>query len=283
MIALERTEGFERWIRGWLPREPVAARRERRAQPGLASSALLVAAVAFVAIGIGIEIVFLPAPSSGASTTTTSTVTTTYTCTGCTVSTPLRTAIGQWIADFNSRDVSGISNFYAQDSTVVWAGGGAAGSGLDGTYNGIGQVRILYGSSIGKTTILVANISNYKETEIATGDTNVSLTLTMVGVSSVVGNLSISIAANQQWNYIGGQWQIVKESWNYVNFYESRPVTSTTFPQWTAMKDGQNPNLVSEKSFEWHAGPYIAASVYAFLAGIVVFGALKLRDRSRRV
>ena len=184
------------------------------------------------------------------------------------------------VSNFNSRDVTALGNFYATDAVVDWTG---QASGLTGVYNGQGNIRILYGSSIGKTTTLVANISNYNEKDINPSNANISLTLTMNGVSSVVGNLSISIDANQQWNYVGGQWQIVKETWNYVNFYESRPVTSTTFPQWTALKEGQNPNLVSEKSFEWHAGPYVAASVYAFLVGILAFGALKFRSRSRQV
>jgi hypothetical protein len=48
------------------------------------------------------------------------------------------------------------------------------------------------------------------------------------------------------------------------------------------MKEGQNPDLVSEKSFEWHAGPYLAAAVYAFLLGIVAFVFLRLRSMGRR-
>ena len=95
----------------------------------------------------------------------------------------------------------------------------------------------------------------------------------------MVGDLAITVAANQVWNYVGGQWQIVKENWNYVAFTEQYPVSATTFPQWTAMKEGQNPNLVSEKSFEWHAGPYVAASVYAFLFGVLAFGVMKFRKR----
>jgi len=43
---------------------------------------------------------------------------------------------------------------------------------------------------------------------------------------------------NQDWNYVDGQWQIAKENWNFVAFYEEFPVSATTFPQWTAMKDG---------------------------------------------
>lgn len=279
MKAPERVEAFGRRIRGWLPREPVVASRERSAHPGLATSALVVAVVLFVAVGIAVELVFLPRASTSVSTVTTST--TTYSCTGCSPP-PLKNAVERWAADFNSRDVTGLGNFYATDGTVVWSGVSQAGS-LLGTYNGIGNIRILYGSSIGKTTTLVANISDYNEQDINPSNANVTLILTMNGQSTVVGNLSITIAANQQWNYFNGQWQIVKETWNYVKFYESTPVSSTTFPQWTAMKEGENPNLVSEKSFEWHAGPYIAASVYAFLAGVLMFGALKFRNRSRRV
>jgi hypothetical protein len=276
----ERTESFGRWIRGWLPSEPVGASRERGAHPRLGISALTVAVVVFVAVGIAAELVLLPKASSGASTETTSTSTMmTYSCTGCSPP-PLKDAVNQWVSDFNSRDVTGLSNFYATDAMVDWTGHA---SGLTGVYDGEGNIRILYGSSIGKTTSLIANISGYNEKDINPSNANVSLTLTMNGVSTVVGNLSISVDADQQWNYVGGQWQIVKESWNYLKFYESTPVSSTTFPQWTAIKLGQNPNLVSEKSFEWHAGPYVAVSVYAFIAGILVVGVVMSRNRSRQV
>lgn len=279
MRALDSMDSFGRWIRGWLPREPLVASRDRNARHGLATSALVVGVVLFVALGIGAELVFLPKASSTGSTVTASTSTTTYSCTGCSPP-PLKSAVDRWVSAFNSRDVTGLTNFYATETVVDWKG---YASGLTGVYDGQGNVRILYGSSIGKTTLLVANISNYSEKDVNPSNANVSLTLTMNGQSTVVGNLSISIDASQQWNYVGGQWQIVKETWNYVKFYESTPVSSTTFPQWTAMKLGQNPNLVSEKSFEWHAGPYVAASVYAFLAGVMVYGAMKSRNRSRRV
>jgi len=243
----------------------------------LAISALAVAVVVFVALGIAVELVFLPKASTSSTPTTTTTSATIYTCTGCaTPSTTVKAAVTQWVADFNSRDVTGIGNFYAQDTVVVWTG---TAPGLTGTYNGVGNVRILLGSSIGKTTSLTASIANYNEKDVNPFNANVTFTLTQNGNSSVVGALGITIDANQQWNYIGGQWQIVKETWNYVTFNEQFPVSATTFPQWTAMKEGQNPNLVSEKSFEWHAGPYVAASIYAFLFGVLAFGVMKYRRR----
>lgn len=251
----------------------------------LAISALAVAVVVFVAIGIAVELVFLPKASSSASTTTTlaSGATSSIYCSvpssSCvTPTTTVQTAVNTWVADFNSRNVQGLGNFYAQDALVVWSG---QASGLAGTYNGVGNIRILYGSSIGKTTSLNASIANVVAKPLSPDESNVTLTLSMKGNSSVVGALTITVNANQLWNYVGGQWQIVKETWDYTTFVEQFPVSATTFPQWTAMKEGQNPNLVSEKSFEWNAGPYVAASVYAFLFGVLAYGALKFRQRSR--
>jgi hypothetical protein len=245
----------------------------------LAISALAVAVVVFVAIGIAVELVFLPKASSPGTTTATSASSTSVYCqSGCsTPSTPLKTAVDSWVAAFNNRDVTGLGNFYSQDASVVWTNA----PGLTGTYNGLGNIRILYGSSIGKTTALTASIANYQAKDTNPSNSNVTLTLSMAGNSTVVGALTITVDATQQWNYVGGQWQIVKESWNYVKFNEQFPVSATTFPQWTALKEGQNPNLVSEKSFEWNAGPYVAASVYAFLFGVLALGLIAYRKRSR--
>jgi ketosteroid isomerase-like protein len=244
--------------------------------------------VVFVAIGIAVEITLLPKASS-ASTTTTSTgsATSSIYCsvpssTCVTPTTTVQSAVNEWVADFNARNVPGISNFYAQDASVTWTGGGSAGSGLDGTYNGLENIKILYGSSIGKTTSLDASVANFVNKTLSPDEQNVTLTLAQKGNSSVVGALTISVDATQLWQYSGGQWQIVKETWNYVTFNEEFPVAATTFPQWTAIKEGLNPNLVEEKSFEWHAGPYVAASLYAFLFGIVGLTAMKYRSARRK-
>jgi hypothetical protein len=259
----------------------LASFKHANRSPGrrLAISALAVAVVVFVVIGIAVELVFLPkasSPSTGSATTTAGSV---YCSVGCpTPSTALKTAVDQWVQDFNTRNVQGLSNFYSTDSAVVWSGKGGS---LNGVYSGQGNVRILYGSSIGKTIFLVANITNYQEKPVNPSNVNVTLTLDMKGNSSVVGALTITVDASQLWNYIGGQWQIVNENWNYVTFNQQYPVSATTFPQWTALKTGQNPNLVSEKSFEWHAGPYVAASVYAFLGGVAAIGVIKYTRRAK--
>jgi hypothetical protein len=105
--------------------------------------------------------------------------------------------------------------------------------------------------------------------------------------SAGLGTINATIDVSQEWSWGGAGWRIARENWAYTQFDSSAidlqhypPVT--TFPQWTLMKEGQNPDLVSEKSFEWHAGPYVAASVYAFLLGVVAFVFLRFRPGERR-
>ena len=127
-----------------------------------------------------------------------------------------------------------------------------------------------------------ASVINYDEKSATPSNVNVTMTIDMRGNSSVVGGLNATIDATQQWDYNGGQWQIIKENSNYVTFKVQNPLPSTTFPQRSALKTGHNPDLISEKSFEWHAGPYLAALVYAFLAGVLVFGVMAYKRTSRR-
>jgi hypothetical protein len=227
--------------------------------------ALAVAVVAFVVAGILAEIVFLsraassqniPKPSEAA-----------------------KTAFDQWVSDFDSRNVTGLGDFYAENATVTWTGNAP---GLTGTYIGATNIKILYGSTIGKDTSVNASIANFTQKEVTTLDANMTFVLNVRANSTEVGEETIQANASQDWNYVGGQWQIVKEDWNYLTFDEQIfNCCVTTFPQWTAIKEGQNPNLVSDKSFEWNAGPYVAASVYAFLGGVAVMGVAE-RRRARR-
>jgi len=239
-------------------------------------SALVVAVVVIVVIGIAVGALFLPKTSTPTLQPTTSG--TTSPVGGVPPPTPVKTAVDQWLLDFNSRNVGGMVNFYTHDSTVVWSGNA---EGLDGTYSTQENVNILYGSSIGKTTLLNASISNYAEKAADPENVNVTMTILMNGNSSVVGALNAVVAVSQQWVYSAGAWQIVKENWVYQTFTVEFPVSATTFPQWSALKTGKNPALVSEKSFEWNTGPWVAASVYAVLFGILAIAVIKYRGRSR--
>jgi hypothetical protein len=194
--------------------------------------------------------------------------------------TPVRDAVDEYVQDLNDRSVNALSSFYTSNSVVLWSG---ELGGLQGRYVGTQQITLLYGASIGKTTEMNATTSNY--TQIAQSPTlvNASFNLVLHANSTVAGVLNAAINVVQEWSWANDGWQISKETWAYTLFYSSQLTaelgTPTTFPQWGYELKGGNPNLVSEKSFEWHAGPYVAATVYAFLFGVVTVGALRVRSR----
>jgi hypothetical protein len=240
--------------------------QSRSPKRGPATLALIIAAVAFVGIGITVEVVFLPKASSAGSQTTTP-------------SEPVKTAFNQWVADLSSRNVTSLGDSYAQNATVTWIGHAA---GIAGTYNGQFNIRILYGSSIGKFTSLDASIADYSQKDINASAASVSFSLSMKGNSSVSGQTTVLVNASQEWGYASGRWQVENDTWNYVTFIHQFSGTHTTFPQWSAIMQGQSPDLVSEKSFEWHVGPYMAASLYAFLGGVVAMGFVTYWKKSQR-
>jgi hypothetical protein len=209
-------------------------------------------------------------------TTSSSSATATYS--GPLPSTPVKAAVDQWLKAFNSRDVEGLLNFYGFSSDLIWSGNT---EGLQGGYAGAGSIRILYGSTIGKTTQLLATSSNYTEKTLSPVNTNVTMTLRLNGNSSVLGKLNGTIVATQDWFFTSGQWQIVKENWDYKTFNVEYPTSSTTFPQWAAQREGKSPELVSEKSLEWRAGPIAAAAIYALLAAVLSLAILKSRTYRR--
>jgi hypothetical protein len=196
---------------------------------------------------------------------------------------PLNNTVNQLIQDLNTRNVDGMVALYSPNAVSVWSGHTG---GLSGLYTGTDSIRLIYATTVGKSHSLDANISNYAEKTLSPIETNATFVIKLISNSTVAGIVTATIDASQQWNWGGAGWQISKENWAYTR-YDSTLVdaglgSATTFPQWGYQLKGGNPNLVSEKSFEWHAGPYLAASVYAFMVGVAAFVALRLRSREVR-
>lgn len=195
---------------------------------------------------------------------------------------PVNESVDALIQDLNTRNVDGLVTFYGQDAVSVWSG---STGGLSGMYAGVNSIRLIYATTVGKSHSLDANISDYAQKATSPTQVNATFVINLVSNSTVAGIVTATIDASEQWNWGGSGWQISKENWNYVlydsSFIDAGIPSATTFPQWGYQLKGGNPNLVPEKSFEWHAGPYVAASVYAFMFGVVAFMALRLSSRNR--
>jgi len=195
---------------------------------------------------------------------------------------PVQTAVDQLVQDLNDRNVDGLVTLYSPNAVDIWFGNTG---GLSGQYVGPQQIRLIYATSVGKTRTLDANLSDYAQDVFSPTNANATFVLNISGNSSVAGILTAKVDVSQDWNWGNSGWQISKENWNYALFYSSYisagQAPSTTFPQWGYALKGGNPNLVSEKSFEWHAAPYLAASAYAFLFSVVTLLALRSRSTGR--
>jgi hypothetical protein len=195
---------------------------------------------------------------------------------------PVSTAVNELIQDINARNVDGLVTLYSANAVDTWTG---STGGLVGKYTPVENIRLLYATTVGKSTTMDANFSDYSEDTLSPTIANATFVMGMLANSTVAGIVTAKIDVSEQWNWGSAGWQITKENWAYTyydsSFIDAGIPSSTTFPQWGYMLKGGNPNLVSEKSFEWHAGPYLAAGLYAFLFGIVVVLALRSRTRGR--
>ena len=232
----------------------------RSPRSGVAKS--LVAVVVVVLVVVAGAYLFL-SRSSG------TTVTTSSNGGGGQPTVSLQATINQMVQDINARNVDAVTGYYNQASVVVWSGHTG---GLSGLYDGATNVRLIYATTVGKTTQINVNISKYAEDVFSPTHINATYVLKMNAQSSIAGNLSAIVNVSQEWNWGSSGWQIARENWAYT-YFDSSLIdaglgSATTFPQWGYMLKGGNPNLVSEKSFEWHSAPLLAAAVYAFMAGV---------------
>jgi hypothetical protein len=240
----------------------------------------LVIIVVLVAGGVG-AYVFLARGSNTTNTTSTSgssNISTTAS-SSSTGGAQVQSSVSQLMADFNARNVDGMVGFYNTNAVEVWSG---ALGGLQGQYIGSGNIRLLYAATVGKAATIKANVSSIAEKTLSPTKINATYVISLLANSTVAGVINATVHASEQWIQVGGGWQISLENWNYTHYDSSyideKIPSATTFPQWGYTLKGGNPNLVSEKSFEWHAGPYVAASVYAFLGGVVMIGILRFRS-----
>jgi hypothetical protein len=135
---------------------------------------------------------------------------------------PVEPWVYQWAYGIQSRDVNLLASMYAPGANITWKGN-IPGQ-IAGTYEGRSNIGILYGSTLGKFMALAASISNYNEETASSSVENVTFFLAITANSSVVGTVKMAATVTQSWNYTGGQWQVLQESWNYVTYDVQFPV-----------------------------------------------------------
>ena len=243
----------------------------RRAVSGTVIAAVVVIVVVVAGIGA-----YLALGSGGSPTTSTTSTTTSTTGTGQPpTQASLNSSIQAFVADFNNRDVTTIKTLFTSTSAIAWTG---SAGGLQGTYSGVDGAGIVYSTSVGHTTSLVAKESNL-HIQFAGNTGTVGYRLNITGVSNVIGKFNTTADISQVWVYQGGAWTIQTDDWNYLSFESNNPSTATVFPQWGLTLNGKSPSLAGEHVLEWNVAPFLAIGIYAT---IVALGVALIITRVRR-
>jgi hypothetical protein len=155
-----------------------------------------------------------------------------------------------------SRNTSAIVSQYEGNASVIWTG---EVPGLQGLYNGTGNIRILFGVSLfGPKSTTALAIGNVTQKILAESDESavVNSSFSFLGESSLEGNFSGSVSAMDSYVYSAASgWLISQETWNFLSF-------NVQFPVGYAGCTGSScPQSVQDMAFSAD-GNYLAAGTY---------------------
>lgn len=173
-----------------------------------------------VTLGAALMIVILLIVQSFVGSGLLSTKTATVTVTTSDAFERVASAYATHLASLNSRNIPAVASGYQRNATVEWVG---VGPGLTGTYSGMPNIEILWGSFIGK----FVNFSVSNEYQSIGVDGNVSMvnsTFDFHAYSSILGGVNGAVIAQDTYEHTGSSLLIAREVWNFTQFNEQFPV-----------------------------------------------------------
>ena len=140
----------------------------------------------------------------------------------------LRTTIEDYHAAFGSRDSRETLKYYSNDKSTYAEWTGQAGA-FAGSYKGYNNIRILISTILGNTMSIELNIVSYDVT--FTGDqATVVHTLYNEGEGKLIGEFSMEVNAVSVWEFSDGQWLMIDDRWDFLNFETEVVAEGTVFP-----------------------------------------------------
>ena len=140
----------------------------------------------------------------------------------------LRTTIDDFHAAFGSRDSRETLRYYSNDRATYAEWTGQAGA-FAGSYKGYNNIRILISTILGNTMSIELNIVSYDVT--FTGDqATVVHSLYNEGEGKLIGEFSMEVNAVSVWEFSDGQWLMIDDRWDFLNFETEVVAEGTVFP-----------------------------------------------------
>ncbi len=169
---------------------------------------------------------------------------------------------------------------YTENTLVVWTGDTG---GLGGTYDGVGNVRLLYAAALLTAQTMNLQASGYSQQAKSSTEVNASSTMFMSGTSNILGSFNGTISVSVDYVMSDGNWKIAGEHWDYKVLNTSASGGETTFPEWQKVGSIKPTRRSTDwlHNFTWdYGGPGAAGLVYIMIAALGVSVAVtKLRGR----
>ena len=140
----------------------------------------------------------------------------------------LRTTIEDFHAAFSARHSRETLKYYSNDRATYAEWTGQAGA-FAGSYKGYNNIRILISTILGNTMSIELNIVSYDVT--FNGDqATVVHTLYNEGEGKLIGEFSMEVNAVSVWEFSDGQWLMIDDRWDFLNFETEVVAEGTVFP-----------------------------------------------------
>ena len=140
----------------------------------------------------------------------------------------LRTTIEEFHAAFGSRDSRETLKYYSNDKATYAEWTGQAGA-FAGSYKGYNNIRILISTILGNTMSIELNIVSYDVT-FAGDQATVVHSLYNHGEGKLIGEFSMEVNAISVWEFSDGQWLMIDDRWDFLNFETEVVAEGTVFP-----------------------------------------------------
>ena len=140
----------------------------------------------------------------------------------------LRTTIEEFHTAFGSRDSRETLKYYSNDKATYAEWTGQAGA-FAGSYKGYNNIRILISTILGNTMSIELNIVSYDVT-FAGDQATVVHSLYNHGEGKLIGEFSMEVNAISVWEFSDGQWLMIDDRWDFLNFETEVVAEGTVFP-----------------------------------------------------
>ena len=131
--------------------------------------------------------------------------------------------VNSYFNALQARDPERMLSFYLNSTDTVVRWSGLAGY-FAGTYDTIGEIRLLAKTFVANTIDIKVSIMDYRDTTLDETRANVTMKVLIQGVTVLEGGFEMESDVMTVWQLTDGQWMIVDDRWDITTCSREEPI-----------------------------------------------------------